>query len=442
MGILKHLIRAFFVGIAVFVVLAILEYAYGYGFSSVRELLVFFSFVQIYSITLYTVNACYFDFLLKWFPNQVFKTKNLIKGVMGGLILTAVFLFLIRIFLETVVKGQTLSDFFENVRFSQFYVSFLVSFVVTAVFYTVYYYQNKQDKKVKEQKIIAGTASAQFDALKNQLDPHFLFNSLNVLTSLIEENPEAAARFTTSLSKVYRYVLEQKNKELVTLEEELEFAELYMSLLNVRFEDSIIFKTPHQLKNPQGKVVPLSLQLLLENSVKHNMVMPSKKLYVTISEEDGRLTITNNSQPKRILRESTGVGLKNIRDRYGLLTDKLVEIRKNRNEFSVSIPVLDENIQHISPQETFISEKRYKLAKKHVNELKIFYVHLAIYLLCVPLFIYLNYWSSVGFPWALFPVLGWGFGVGSHAAETFNYNPFFGKKWEERKIKEFMEKQR
>src|SRR5690606_5534809 len=101
--------------------------------------------------------------------------------------------------------------------------------VVTAIFYTVYYYRNKQQTIVTEQKIIAGTASAKFDALKNQLDPHFLFNSLNVLTSLIEENPEAATRFTTSLSKVYRDVVVHKNKELVSLEEGLNFAELDVS---------------------------------------------------------------------------------------------------------------------------------------------------------------------------------------------------------------------
>src|SRR5690606_26229923 len=143
---------------------------------------------------------------------------------------------------------------------------------------------------------------------------------LNVLTSLIEENPEAATRFTTSLSKVYRYVLEQKTKELVTLEEELKFAELYMSLLSVRFEDSIVFSSPSHLQNPQAKVVPLSLQLLLENAVKHNQVTASKKLHITISEENGTLVVTNNVQPKQTLKESTGVGLQNIRDRYALLT--------------------------------------------------------------------------------------------------------------------------
>src|SRR5690606_27500451 len=132
-----------------------------------------------------------------------------------------------------------------------------------------------QQNKVKEQKVIAGTANARFDALKNQLDPHFLFNSLNVLTSLIEENPENAQRFTTALSKVYRYVLEQKNKDLVSVDEELDFARTYMSLLKMRFEDSIVFTIPDKASDPESKVVPLSLQLLLENAVKHNMVTSS-----------------------------------------------------------------------------------------------------------------------------------------------------------------------
>src|SRR5210317_931069 len=109
-------------------------------------------------------------------------------------------------------------------------MAIFITLVISSIFYVINYYKHKQDSKVKEHKIIAGTASAQFDALKNQLDPHFLFNSLNVLTSLIDENPDSATKFTTSLSKVYRYVLEQKNKELVSIEEELNFAKLYISL--------------------------------------------------------------------------------------------------------------------------------------------------------------------------------------------------------------------
>src|SRR5690606_34737643 len=98
-------------------------------------------------------------------------------------------------------------------------------------------------------------------------DPHFLFNSLNVLTSLIDENPEQAQKFTTSLSKVYRYVLEQKNKELVSVEEELEFAKTFIGLLKMRFENGIHFEIPETTSNPEAKIIPLSLQLLLENAV-------------------------------------------------------------------------------------------------------------------------------------------------------------------------------
>lgn len=440
MRILKDFGKAFFVGTLVFIILVAIQYLNGYTFSNTKEVLVMFMYNQTYAVVLYMVNAQYFGFLLKWFPNQAFKARNLLKGAVGAIALTILSLFVIRIFIETVIGNQTVLQFIQFERIDYYYIGFIISVVVTAIFYTVYYYRNKQETIVTEQKIIAGTASAKFDALKNQLDPHFLFNSLNVLTSLIEEKPEAATRFTTSLSKVYRYVLEQKNKELVTLEEELKFAKLYMSLLEVRFEDSIVFTPPLQLENPQAKVVPLSLQLLLENAVKHNQVMPSKKLYITILEANGNLVVSNNIQPKQVLKESTGFGLRNIRDRYALLTKRQVVINENKKEFSITIPILGENIQIVNTSQTFISEKKYKLAKKQVDKIKGFYIHLAIYLICIPVLIYLNFLSQAGFPWALFPILGWGFGITGHASETFNYSPFFGKNWEDRKIRELMNK--
>lgn len=436
----KSVLRAFLLGTALFLVLAIIQYANGYVFSSAKEVAVWFLYNQIYAITLYFVNAYYFRLLLKRFGPHTFKIKNLLKGALGGVALTILALFLIRILTETLIEGASLSSFFAEERIQNYYVSFVISVVITAFFYGVYYYQNKQEKEVKEQKIIAGTVGAKFDALKNQLDPHFLFNSLNVLTSLIEENPSMASKFTTSLSKVYRYVLEQKSKELVTLEEELKFAELYMTLLSMRFEDSIVYSAPAHLKNPNAKVVPLSLQLLLENAVKHNQIMPSRKLIISIVEKDGSLVVTNNLQRKEVLKQSLGFGLQNIRDRYSLLTSQAVEISETETEFLVAIPIIDEHTKTRSPQESFISEKRYKMARDKVEAVKGFYGHLFIYFLCVPLFIYLNYMSNTGFPWALFPIGGWGIGVASHAAETFNYNPIFGKKWEERKIKEYMEK--
>lgn len=441
MQFLKDFTRAFLVGTLIFAVMVLINYTQDYTFTSVKQAMQWFMFNQIYSIPLYFVNAYYFRYLLKVFPDGVFKLKNFWKGGLGGILITVLTLFAIRLLIAIFNDGMTLNDFFSSERIDFYYIAFLISVVVTAIFYAIYYYKNKQDKVVTEQKIIAGTASAKFDALKNQLDPHFLFNSLNVLTSLIEENPDAASRFTTTLSKVYRYVLEQKNKELVTLEEELEFAKRYMSLLSVRFEDSIVYTAPSKLKNPDAKVVPLSLQLLLENAVKHNQVMPTRKLHITIIETDETLIITNNIQPKKVLKGGTGVGLQNIRDRYAILTDQPVTISKTETEFRVVIPILTKETTIMTTQDTYISEKRYKSAKKRVDAMKGFYVHFTIYLCAIPVLIYFNFLSEAGIPWAIFPIAGWGMGILGHASEVFNYNPFFGKEWERRKIREYMDKE-
>ena len=440
--IIKDFLKAFLIGMIIFLLLNILRYVNGLSISLNTTMLKFFFYNQLYAVLLYLVNALYFGFLLNQFPNAVFKFKNLFKGVLGGLAVTILTLFLIRILIEVVLEGNSLSFFFENEKLEYYYISLSISVLVTLIFYAVYYYKHKQETKVTQQKIIAGTASAKYDALKNQLDPHFLFNSLNVLASLIEENPEAATEFTTSLSKVYRYVLEQKNKDLVGLDEEIQFAKLYMGLMSVRFEDGIVFSFPSNLKNPNAKIVPLSLQLLLENAVKHNQVDANRKLYISIAEIEDFLIVKNNIQPKTILKESTGFGLKNINQRYSLLTDRAVKIFEKDNNFIVSLPLLTQNIDIMNIQDDFISEKRYKSAKKQVEKLKAFYLHLGIFLIFIPILIYFNFLSQTGFPWAIFPILGWGFGIMGHASETFEYSPIFGKKWEERKIQNLMNKEK
>lgn len=440
MRVIKEIGKAFFIGSLIFLVLGLIQYMNGTVFTDGKRLLVLFAYNQLYAVSLYMTNYYFFKALINKYKANVFTVKNLTRAIAGGVAITIATLILLRVITEIVIEGRVFTDFIKEERIQYYYVSFIISVVVTAIFYAVFYYRHKQEKKVKEQKIIAGAASAQFDALKNQLDPHFLFNSLNVLTSLIEENPEAATRFTTALSKVYRYVLEQKNKELVTIEEELKFAKLYMSLINMRFEDSIVFKVPEHISNPEAKVVPLSLQLVLENAVKHNQVTPSRKLHITIFEKEGNLIIRNNVQPKSVVKKGTGVGLQNIRKRYYLLTNRVVTIQQNEKEFSVSLPLLTEmGPRTLQTQETYISGKKYERAKKHVEELKGFYIHLTIYLIMVPVFIYLNF-QSQGFPWAIFPIVGWGAGISGHAMEVFNYNPLLGRNWEERKIREMMDK--
>ncbi len=437
--IIKEIGRAFFVGIIVFIVLGIIRYFNGFTISNGTELLILFAYNQAYTLTYYMANYFFFRYMIRQYKDSFFTFRTLVKVISGVIGVTLLCSFVIRIIQEVYIKGETLNEFISEEKVQYYYISIIISILVITIFLIIYYYRHIQESKVKEQKIIAGTASAKFDALKNQLDPHFLFNSLNVLTSLIEENPEAATRFTTSLSKVYRYVLEQKNKDLVSVEEELKFANIYMLLIKRRFEDSIIFSMPERLNNPDAKVVPLSLQLLLENAVKHNMVTPSKKLHISIIEKDGSLIVKNNLQPKQVVKAGTGVGLRNIKQRYYLLTDRPVLVHKNQKEFRVTIPLLTKNITIMETQESYISEKKYARAKEHLEKLKGFYIHFTIYLIMVPVFIFLNIRSN-DFPWAIFPIFGWGFGVAGHAMEVFDYNPFLGKNWEEKKIREFMDK--
>ena len=393
------------------------------------------------SFILYFSNLLVFRFFGSNSEGNFYTTKTLLLNGVAHLVVSILGIFLARGIVLVGMQDVTLTDFLRKERFEDYYISLIITAVVLAIFYAFYYYKFRQENKVKEQKIIAGTASAKFDALKNQLDPHFLFNSLNVLTSLIEENPHQAQKFTTSLSKVYRYVLEQKNKDLVSVDEELQFAKTYVRLLKMRFEDSIVFDIPETSSNPEAKIVPLSLQLLLENAVKHNVVTAERPLHIKVSEENGMLIVHNNLQEKQTVKKSSGVGLQNIRQRYGILTDRTVRIEKTAADFRVSLPILSQQISVMETQKEYLADKRYEKAKERVEAIKGFYGNLMAYCIVIPFLAWLNY-RTTSFPWVLFPILGWGFGLTMHGMEAFGYNPLWGKRWEEKKMREFMEDDR
>lgn len=334
----------------------------------------------------------------------------------------------------------SLDEFLANENIGNYLFPLLFTIIVSLSFHLFYFYKALQERRVAEQKIIAGTASAKFDALKNQLDPHFLFNSLNVLTSLIEENPIAAQKFTTSLSKTYRYVLEQKNKDLVELSEEIKFAKTYLNLLKMRFEDGINCTIPLELNLAEAKVVPLSLQLLLENAVKHNRVSPQQPLNIQIFEDKNELVVKNNLQKKEILGKGSKVGLFNIQQRYGLLTNRKVQINKSESYFEVRLPLLTKKIELMKREVKSDTDKSYLRAKDKVKKLRGFYGNLTSYCLVIPALAVFNLLSSSDFPWVIFPAIGWGIGLLFHAMEVFGYNPLLGKNWEDKKIKEYMKR--
>ena len=432
----KNIYVTFFIGCAVFIIGSFLSNRFAY--KNINTALLNFAFYQLYAFVLGYSNMYFFDYIQKLSWKKEDTIKRIIIGIVGAVIITLIGLFLLRAFTATVYGDRSFLEFLENEKFSNYHFGLWITLVIIGIFHVIYYYNKYQQNKIKEQKVIAGTASAKFDALKNQLDPHFLFNSLNVLTSLIEENPQLAQKFTTSLSKVYRYVLEQKNKELVTVDEELQFAKTYMSLIKMRFEDSIVFTMPNKANNPESKVVPLSLQLLLENAVKHNTVTSSKPLRINIYEEGSNLLVENNLQPKQIVKKSSGVGLSNIKQRYELLTSKKVQIYKETNRFAVAIPMLTKQISVMRTESKNQINDTYMRARNHVEALKSFYYSLISYVFVIPFLIFINYRTSWNFQWFWFPMFGWGLGLAIQAFKVFFADATFGSRWEKRKIEQYM----
>ena len=433
---IKQFPRATFIILIVFVVLIIIRLLSGGSVGFNEGLAWQFFYTTLYGYSLYYANAIIFVKLDDVYQTDRFSRNRIVQGFALSFIVSVIVIFLLRIVEDVLIEGKTIQQFLANEKPSNYIVSVVITFVVTLAIHAVYFYKAYQENKVKEQKIIAGTASAQFESLKNQIDPHFLFNSLNVLSSLIEENPESAQKFTTSLSKVYRYVLEQKDKELVSVAEELQFAKTYMNLLKMRFENSITFEIPENFENEEAKVVPLSLQLLLENCIKHNVVSEAKPLHVKISIENNQLVVTNNLQKKEVLSDRKGVGLQNIVNRYAILTKRTVLVEENEQEFKIFLPILTKQITIMETQNIYNENLAYQRAKDKVEQLKGFYGNLISYCIVIPVLIIINLQSSNNFQWFWFPMLGWGMGLTFHALETFGY----GKSWEERKINELMNK--
>ena len=409
---------------------------------SLKGMSLIFLMSAMYSFVLGLGNGIVNEYLnTKW--DWVKQTNQRVwAGIIGTVIYTVIAVLIIHYVQYILIFEYKLENFFSETLIWVHLFAIIFSLGVAAFFHAKGFMVNWKSAMTQEttkQEIVAKTETAKFESLKNQLDPHFLFNSLNVLTSLIGENPHQAERFTTKLSKVYRYVLEQRNKDLVPIEEELKFAKTYMELLGMRFEDAVQFNIPDAISTNELKIVPLSLQLLLENAVKHNVVSTSKPLTINIYEEDNYLIIENNINPKEAIGKSTKVGLQNIADRYGLITDKGVKIENNNKIFKVSLPLLYKmnNIMYTDDLEN----SKYVKAVERVEKLKEFYQNLASYCLVIPFLIFINLKFSPGFHWFWFPIFGWGMGLTFHFLEVNNYSIFLGSNWEDKKIKDLMDKE-
>lgn len=210
--------------------------------------------------------------------------------------------------------------------------------------HVIFLYSQKLENTQKEAENYKRiSVQAQLQALQSQVNPHFLFNNLSVLSALIPTDTHASVEFVKEFSKVYRYVLKSPEKELVTLAEELQFIQSYLYLLKTRFNGSLNIDIAVSPNLHQSYVVPVALQMIIENAIKHNVASNNKPLKIEVSALGKEfLTIRNNLQPKVVNEEtSTQLGLQNISQRYGFLAKKSIEVSKDATHFSVKLPLLE-----------------------------------------------------------------------------------------------------
>lgn len=214
---------------------------------------------------------------------------------------------------------------------------------VTHVYETVFLIKERESDRLRIANTERAKAESELQALKNQIDPHFMFNSLNTLSHLIENDREKALAFNENLSDVYRYILMNKDAELIQLKEELDFFNSYYALLKLRFGDSIKIKMENISGTNGYFIPPISMQVLLENAVKHNSFSDADPLVINLIKNDDSIFISNKIKYKQA-RVSSGIGLKNLNERYKLTTGKEISVSDTNNIFGVKLPLVETTI--------------------------------------------------------------------------------------------------
>ncbi len=291
----------------------------------------------IYSFGFSLGNILYFNVIEKYLNWQKEPEKTLIISILGVIPVNAFIYFLLNWFFKVLIQGQDFTAFMRTLNPLEYTLVILFSLVIALFVITKHFLKKIQETQVRAEQLKTQNERIKFDSLKAQLDPHFLFNNLNVLTALIGENPEKAEAFILALSDVYQYVLAQKDQNLVSLKEEIDFAQNYLDLLKMRFEDGLTYHLPGSV-DPTAQIPPLSLQLLLENAIKHNKISVDHPLNIILTIEAEQLIVLNNMNPKKNYGGSFKIGLKNLKERYNLLNSQ-IEILENEENFIVKLPI-------------------------------------------------------------------------------------------------------
>ena len=284
-------------------------------------------------------------FLSSWIDAKISWQEKpglrLIAGILAMLVYTISLVYAIVFFYRWVFDFMVSEDM-RGFLYSSVIITTIISMFMTSRSFLMNWRQSAIDTEAMKRESI----NAKYESLKNQVNPHFLFNSLNALTNLVYEDQDKAARFIKQLSEVYRYVLDNRDRETVSLTDEMKFVNSYLYLQQIRFGNGL--KVEISLNQTKGQLPPLALQVLVENAIKHNIISEDSPLTIRINTNEDRIVVENSLQRKSIIQEeSSGLGLKNIISRYELLTDGKVIVSEADGVFKVTLPLLF--LSHDSP---------------------------------------------------------------------------------------------
>ncbi|HEY4786217.1 MAG TPA: histidine kinase [Bacteroidales bacterium] len=303
------------------------------------------SWESVYKQSIYSIILTFLfwkgnEFIIRYYNNKYSWIKDYKKIITRHIVfssiytLSVIFLFYFYIWFFVMHK-KTLHGFYSNFN-EGFFICLCITAIAMLLSYSYYFFRYWKKAVLNEEQLKRESLTLQYESLKNQVNPHFLFNSLNILTSLIERDTNASITYVKQLSDVFRYVLDQNVRELVPIETELKFIDSYNFLQHIRFNDN--FRIDVHVNEKNFLIVPLALQILIENAVKHNEISTENPLHVSISDDDNYLYISNNKQPRSNLPDSNQIGLKTLNFQYEFLSGKKIEVQNEEHQFLVKLP--------------------------------------------------------------------------------------------------------
>ena len=289
------------------------------------------------------VNSKLADIIAHRFPWVDNPRRTFIVALVGTLIATTLVWLLIVYLWIGVMAGKlpSLMIWYKSLQWSSWIFSFIITVMVSAILHGKNFLTGWKQTILEAEKLKKEQAIAQYETLKTQVNPHFLFNSLNVLTTLVHKDADVAEQFINQLSKVYRYILESRAQEIIGLDEEMRNLEAYVFLMKIRFGGNFNFDNQLTININRYKVAPLTLQMLVENALKHNEVSKMHPLSISVFFDDNFIVVRNNLQLKTNQNDSTGIGLSNIKSRYEFLSSQPISVSEADGFFTVKIPLIN-----------------------------------------------------------------------------------------------------